>query len=160
MSDIYMKVPEMPGNVTTQGYEKWIALQSFDFAIRNHLPMQVGKVADRDSSYPAPTELAITKILDKSSNKFFEASCSHKVVGTVEIHVCTTGSKATPYMKYTLDNVMVGDYHHAVGANGKPTELVGLNYTKMTLSYIEQNAQGQAAAPFVSGYDLEAGKLS
>ena len=155
MSNIYMKAPNITGNVTTNPYQGWIALNSADFDVTRNIRMQVGNITDRENTIPSFSELEIAKQLDTASNGLFQSACNATNLAQVEIHVCSTGKEITPYAKYTLSNVIISHYSSTINKVGLPGETLKLNFTQLESSYIPRGATGQAQSPNTVGYNLE-----
>lgn len=152
---IYMKVQGITGDVSEKSHEKWIELDSFDLGVKRNVSTRVGRVADRDHGVPDFSEVSIIKRLDMASNNLFQAVCSGDSIGTVEVHICSTGKEFEPYVKYLLENVIVSRHHNYVASGAVPTESLTLNYTKIQKTYIGRDSQHQMQSPHSAGYDLE-----
>ena len=155
---IYMKIPGVQGNVTAKGHEKWIEVKSLDFRVSNDVQMQTGKTFNRFTSVPDFKLIDLTKLMDQSSHLLFEHSCSGKVISTVEIHCCSTGSTMTPYAKYVFSNVAVASYA-AITTGDQPVENIELGYTKVESTYQSRDASNKLSSPYTSGYDVEAAQM-
>jgi type VI secretion system secreted protein Hcp len=135
MANIYMKITGISGNASAQGYEGWIQIDSLQFNTSRHIQTQTGKVHDRINGWPEFAQVIITKQLDDATSALFNSACSAKVLPQVDIAVCTSGASPQTYVQYTLSNVLISDYGHAVNHNNKPIEALYLDYTKIEMSY-------------------------
>jgi len=155
-----MKMDGAEGNVTAKGYEKWIELSSLNFGVKRSINTKPGKVADRESTRPTVSEVTLTKEMDKSSPALFTEACVGKAKPKVEVHLCQTGENISPFMQYTLENVLVSNYsvNHSSDDNqrktGYPTETVTLNFDKIEMKYTPYDEQHKAQSPIPAGYDL------
>ena len=61
---IYMNWDGVPGDVTTQGYEKWIELTSFQWGVGRGIGSAMSGQASRESSIPSVSEIVVTKRMD------------------------------------------------------------------------------------------------
>jgi len=159
MSNIYMKISNISGNATAEGYQKAIILHSVNFNLERHMSTKVGEVSDRDSSRLNFSEVTITKSLDNSTNDFFQNMCNANSIDEIEIHVCTADSTPQAYAKYVLSNVMVAQHSHSVVADSKPIEKLRLNFTKVQITYTGRDNANKAGSPYTTGYDLEKAKV-
>jgi type VI secretion system secreted protein Hcp len=156
MANMYMKITGISGSASAQGYEGWIQIDSLQFNTSRHIQTQIGKVHDRINGWPEFAQVVITKQLDDATSALFNSACSAKVLPQVDIAVCTSGASPQTYVQYTLSNVLISDYSHAVNHNNKPIEALYLDYTKIEMSYFGTDQSGQAQAPLRTGYDLQA----
>lgn len=152
---IFMLADDISGNVTAQGYENWIQINSLHFKVESKTSMPVGKVMDRMRGAPVFSELMLSKRMDDSTNRLFQHACTKKAIEKVEIHICSTDSSLTPNAKYILRNVLVTGFDHAVNGAHVPSEIVSLHFTKIETTYIGRDSSNQTKAPQISGYDLE-----
>ncbi len=163
---IYMKVDGMQGNVTARGHENWIQLESLEFSAKRKLNTQPGRIADREGSRPAVSEFIITKRMDKTSPLIFNEAVVGTAKSQVLIDLNTTNNSLTPYMQYTLYNVIVSGYH-IINANEEtkpgaedhfkhhPLERITLNFDKIEMKYTPFDQNHKPQSPIPSGYDLK-----
>lgn len=157
---IYMKVDGIDGLVSAKGYEKWIELDSLNFGVQRNITTKPGNVSDRETSKPTIHEFTIGKVMDKTSPNLFSEACVGKAKSSVQIHVCQTGDTISPYMQYTLSNVLISNYQ--VSATNKadkaaPEESVTLNFDKIEMKYTPYDESHKASSPIPAGYDLSSG---
>ncbi len=161
---IYMKIDGIDGHVTAKGYEKWIELDSFQFGVNRSIATKPGNVSDRESTKPTISEIVVTKAMDKTSPNIFTEACVGKAKPKVEIHFCQTGENVSPYMQYTLSNVLVSNYQaqrlqdNNVTANATPVETINLNFDKIEMKYTPYDEKHAADSPVPAGYDLNTAK--
>lgn len=157
---IFMKIDGINGDVTAKGYEKWIDLSSIHFDVQRNINTKPGKVINRESTRPAINEFSITKHMDKSTPLLFTEACIGKAKPQVEIHICHTGDDISPYMQYTLNNVLISNYFveyedaQEQSANNHPQETITLNFDKIEMKFIPYDEQHNAQSPIPAGYDL------
>lgn len=157
---IYMKVDGVEGHVTAKGYEKWIELDSVNFNVNRTINTKPGNVSDRESTKPTLSEIAVTKVMDKTTPNLFSEACIGKSKPKVEIHVCQTGDKISPYMEYTLSNVLISNYQvqgQNKCENAAPLETINLNFDKIEMKYTPYDEKHNAGSPIPAGYDLSTG---
>lgn len=158
---IYMKINEIEGHVTAKGYEKWIELNHLNFHVKRNIATHPGKVADREFTKPNISEIQLSKYIDKTSPKLFEQTCVGKSIAKIEIHICQTGvDQISPYMQYTLSNVIVSHYMLTAQEHcetSPPQENFNLNFNKLEMKYIPYDEKHNPGSPIPSGYDLSLG---
>jgi len=157
---LYLQIPNVTGNVTTQGYQNWIQLSSITFAASRSITQTVGKVSNRNTSQPNIQQINISKPIDNASNALLENVLNGASLGTLQIHACSTDKQLTPYIKYELSDAMVTQYHEITGEDGLPQEQLTLSFTKLQRTYVPRNSAGQSQSPQIIGYNLETAELS
>ena len=70
------------------------------------------------------------------------------------------GKEQREYLKITMEDVLVSDYHTGGTPEGGTTDSISLNFTKITWSYNKQKADGSMEGWKNKGYDLKAQKAS
>lgn len=155
----YMKISGIDGDVTAKGHENWIHVDSLEFSTKRTLNTQPGRIADREGARPALSEITITKQMDKSSPLLFSESCVGKAKDEVKINLCTTGSEITPFMEYTLSNVIVSRYQIDSTSSGEasshPREHISLSYDKVEMKFTPFDENNKPQSPIPAGYDLK-----
>jgi len=159
---IYMQIPGINGDVSTKGYENWIELESFDFNVQRKLNTQPGRVSNREGSKPSVSEVSVRKRLDKASSLLFGEATVGTAKPTVKIHFITTSASPSPYLEYTLSNVIISGHHVShtcVTTKEKteeayPQEDVNLNFDKVEMKVIPFDKNHKAQSPIPAGYDL------
>jgi type VI secretion system secreted protein Hcp len=155
---IYMKIDGIDGNVTTKGYEKWIEVNELDWNVNRSIKSKPGVVADREATKPAISELRLKKQMDQTSPLIFTEACVGKAKPSVKIHLCQTGESISPYMEYTLNNVLFSNYSVKIDKDTEEShatlESISLNFDKVEMKYTPYSAAHEADSPVPAGYDL------
>jgi type VI secretion system secreted protein Hcp len=151
---IYMKFGAVDGQVTTDGYAKWIELHSFQLGVGRAVSSGAGG-AQRESSNPSISEITVTKNFDVASPKLYEDALAGSFDTKVEIKFSTTTkNKVDTYLSYELTNCGVSGYSLSSGGEN-PTESLSLNFTKIMVSPSPLNDKGSPVAGSKVTYDLE-----
>jgi type VI secretion system secreted protein Hcp len=156
---IYMKFAGIDGDVTTQGYEKWIELNSFQYGVSRNVSSGAGG-STRESSAPNISEIVVTKNFDKSSAKLYQDS----VAGTFDTKVVikmttTTKNKTETFLTFELTDCGVSSYSLSSGGE-LPMEILSLNFLKIMITPTPLDKSGQIKKGDVVSYDLLAMKAS
>ncbi len=168
---IYMQIQGIDGNVTAEGLEKFIELESFDFQVKRKMNTQPGAVSDREGSKPSLSEVTVTKRVDKTTPLLFGEATVGATKPQVVIKFVNTGASLQEYLVVTLSNVLVSGYEIAdsvptVGEDGsvpqksKPFEKITLNFDKIEVKYTPYDSQHKAGSPIPAGYDLKTAKAA
>jgi len=151
---IYMKIPAIEGDISAQGHEHWIQILNLEFSTKRSLSIEPGRIADREATRPAISEVLIYKKMDKASPLLFSEACVGKAKNEVKIDICQTGSSLMPYMQYTLGNVIISSYSVEAENDAYPKEKLHLSFDRIEMRYTPFDEQNQAQSPIPAGYDL------
>jgi type VI secretion system secreted protein Hcp len=147
------------GDVTTQGFEKWIELQSFQWGVGRGIGSAMSGQASRESSIPSVSEVVVTKTMDSSSPGLWTDSVAGQLNTTVKIAFTTTSKGATTqYLLYELTNTGLSGYSLSSGGD-MPSESLSLNFTKVVWTFTGTDAS-VSGDPVTQGYDLTLAKTT
>lgn len=151
---IYMKYGSINGPITTEGYSKWIELDSFQFGVGRHIASAQRTEESREASEPTLSEITVTKTMDVSSPKLFVEGVASDLKNKVEIKFTTTKVKTvTDFLSYELSDVGLSNYSVSAGSEGIPVEALTLNFTKVQMKFTSMGP-GVSGSPETVGYDL------
>lgn len=168
---IYMQIQGIDGNVTAQGLEKYIELESFDFQVKRKMNTQPGATSDREGSKPSLSEITVTKRVDKTTPLLFSEATVGATKPQAVIKFVNTGSSLQEYLVVTLSNVLVSGYELSDNVPGinedgttpqkaKPFETITLNFDKIEVKYTPYDEKNKAGSPIPAGYDLKTAKAT
>ena len=154
---IYMKIDGINGEVTAKGHEKWIDVTSMQWGVGRSIASAIGSSMNREASKPSISEVNVTKPMDQSSPYLF----TEAVVGKgkkVQIHLCTAGKSLTAYMEYELEDCMISGYSVSGSGDDRPHESLSLSFTKLTMTFIEQDKDGNPTNRIPAVYNMVTGE--
>lgn len=150
---IYMKFGGIDGAVTTQGYEKWIELNSFQYGVGRAVSSGSGGNT-RESSAPNISEIVVTKQHDIASAKLYQDSVAGTFDTKVEIKMnTTTKNKTETFLTFELTDCGVSSYSLSSGGDN-PMESLSLNFLKIMVTPTPLDKSGQIKKGDVVSYDL------
>jgi type VI secretion system secreted protein Hcp len=156
---IYMNWDGVPGDVTTQGFEKWIELTSFQWGVGRGIGSAMSGQASRESSIPSVSEIVVTKRMDGSSPGLWTDSVAGQLNTTVKVAFTTTSQGATTqFLSYELTNTGLSGYSLSSGGD-MPTESLSLNFTKVVWSFTGTDPS-VSGTPVTQGYDMTLAKTT
>ena len=148
-----MKFGGIEGDVTTQGYEKWIELNSFQYGVGRSVSSGGGG-RTRESSAPNVSEIVVTKHFDKASAKLYQDSVAGTFDTKVEIKMnTTTKNKTETFLTFELTDCGVSSYSLSSGGEN-PMESLSLNFLKVMVTPTPLDKSGQIKKGDVVSYDL------
>ena len=149
---------EIKGEAKIAGHEGWIDVESFQLGVGRSIT-QSGSSAARDTSNPNFSEATLTRQTDRASTDLFIQAACGQSLGKAEVHfIQTAGADKPPqvYLVYELMDVLVSSYSLSSGGE-KPSESVGLNFTKIQTQYNAFDG-AKVATGTKKGYDLALNK--
>ncbi|TQV85891.1 type VI secretion system tube protein Hcp [Aliikangiella coralliicola] len=156
---IYVEYDGMKGNVTAEGYENHLQVESCSFGVQRNLTMEPGKMANREVGKPHITEVCLTRVSDNSATALFKESVSGSSGKKVTIKFVRTGTdKVEEFMQYALSDCLVSGYEVSCQGDGDPHETITLSFSKCEINYTDYDNSNKSGSPQRSGYDLKAAK--
>lgn len=158
---MYLHIQNIPGNVSTQGHEEWIELESLSFNVNRKLSTTPGNTANREGSRPNVGEITLSKRVDKTSPALFSQVTTGGALAQVMIDITRTDDSLTPHTQFTLSNVMLSSYSikslpadvHAHPSD-YPLETLALNFTHIEMKVTPSGPDNKPMSPVTSSYDL------
>jgi len=152
--DYFLKIDGIDGESKDDKHKNEIDIQSWSFGASQSGSMAMGGGGAGKVSFQ---EFSITKSMDKSSPKLFEALATGKHLK--EVKLVLRGSSSVEYLTITLTDVMISSYSTGSSSgDDRPTESVSLNFAQIKMNYVEQDTSGRAGAATEFGWDLKANK--
>jgi len=108
---IYMSYGSVKGSVTTEGFDKWIELNSFQWGVGRAIGTAARGSTTREHSEPSLSEITVTKVMDTSSPKLFLDAVGGKLDNKVQIKFTTTAKgKVETFLTFELENTGISGY--------------------------------------------------
>jgi type VI secretion system secreted protein Hcp len=158
---IYMKYGALEGEVTAEGYDKWVELESLQWGVgRGISAPSAGGASKREASAPSISEVTVSKTFDAFSPLALKESVGGKG-SEVKIHITRTDAsgKHVAFQKYVLTDVMMSGYSISSGGD-RPSESISLNFTKFDSEYLKVDSKFKATTTGHVIYDFALAKSS
>jgi type VI secretion system secreted protein Hcp len=127
---------QIKGTCTEPSHKDSITIESYTFGASRYVQVNDG---ERETGVAKVSELVLTKLADISSPELFLQSCNGKSLGTATLSVLQTGGsteKAQEYLTIILSDALITGYL-IEGHDGRPTERIHVNFTKIQYKYTE-----------------------
>nr|WP_245214319.1 type VI secretion system tube protein Hcp [Pararoseomonas indoligenes] len=148
-----MKFGNVNGQVTTEGFVKWIELNSMQVGVGRGVSTGGGGQT-REASAPSISEVVVTKPFDAASSGLFEDAVAGSFDTKVQIKfTTTTKNKVDTFLTYDLTDCGVSGYSTTSGGD-LPQESISLNFTKIMISPSLLDIKGTPQAGSKVTYDL------
>jgi len=159
--DTFLKItsPDVNGESTRGGFEKWIEIYSFSWGASNPTTVSPGATG-LSAGRVSISSFNVMKKTEMSSPTLFAACCMGVHYGKVEVKLNKAAgdkTKALDFLTYTFEDVMVESvqWSGSAGGDDTPTESVSLAFAKVSILYESQStAKGSKAENNSATWDL------
>lgn len=131
--DAFLKLDGIDGESKDSEHKDWIEVLSFSWG----LGQATTSISPLSSGRATIQPITITKPVDKSSPKLFEACATGKHIPKLTLELTrTTGQAKQKYLKFVLSDVIVTSVQiPGTTANEAPLEQVTFNFAKIEWAY-------------------------
>ena len=154
MSDYYLKLDGIEGEVVAKGHEKEVQVLSWSLGASNPTSlvsggMSTGKVHFQDFRF--------TKSIDKATPMLFLACANGKHIPNLVLMVTKSNSVglSSTYMKYSFKDVMCTSFQNSADPL---IEEVSFTYQKIWMENTLISTTGEVVSPVTAGWDLKMNK--
>lgn len=153
----FLQIDGIKGESTDRSHKDWIDINSFSWGISN--PGSVASGGGGGSSGKTVfSPFSWTQDLDMSVPSLFVGAASGTHYKNATLDVQHTGGKSTDvFFQMTFDDVLLTKLN-INGTGGLPGVAAALDYSKITMTYRPQNANGSLGTPVIGGWDLKNNK--
>jgi type VI secretion system secreted protein Hcp len=149
---IYMQFgTAIKGDVTSKGHENWINVSSFSWGLGRAITTSQGSAENRTASGASVSEVVVSKNLDPASGDLIQDMLKGSLKTDVQIDF-TEVKDNNVYLSYKFTNTGISGVSCSSGGE-RPTESVSLNFTKVAITNVKKDAQGNDSKSTVT-YDL------
>ena len=154
--DLYLKIDTIEGETETVGFEKQMQIESESFGCSNSgsstsgTGLGTGKVSMQDFHFVLRH--------GKASAALMLACCKGNHIPQAILSLRKTGGDGTPYVysKITFGDLIVSSFNTGSSAQGgEKMDSIAFNFTKITMEYSQQKADGSVALTNTISYDLK-----
>lgn len=131
---IYMKFGSIQGDATQQGFEGYINVSSFDWALhRDFAKDQVGRSFNREASQAQMGRCTVTKDVDHASGEILKAAATAFKGESVEIVFLRTGNPGEAYLTFKLTDALVSKLGVSGDGADRPSETIEIDFTELEI---------------------------
>jgi type VI secretion system secreted protein Hcp len=169
----YIKIDGIPGESLDDKHKDWIEVLEVGHEIIQPVSSTKSSAGGASTGRTQHGDFIIKKQVDKASAKLNEAVSNGKHLKDATLHMTRAGGSQVVFYEIKLEQLMISKVqlqHHSNGTSGAsnsstepefPTEVVHLNYGKVTWTYTQQKrTDGSGGGNVTSSYDGTAGKTS
>ena len=149
----FLQIDDIKGEATERSHKDWITINSFSWGINNSGSVGAGGGASSGKAILSP--FSWTQFLDMSVPPMFVgvASGKHYSKATLDVQNIAAGT-AGVYFQMVFEDVLLTSLNIS-GAGDIPGVFGALEYSKVTMTYRQQKADGSFNTPIIGGWDLK-----
>lgn len=153
-SDAYLKLEGIKGESIQPNHTGEIEVQAFQFGANNMADVVTGTGAGTGSANLSG--LSVMKKFDAASAELFQSCCQGKHFDKATLSVYkAAGDKALKYITFDMENVFVDNINWSGSdGGGIPMENLGIVFSKILVTYVEQKPDGSAGGNHTGSWDL------
>jgi type VI secretion system secreted protein Hcp len=161
MFDAFVKVEGIPGESTDSRHTDWIEILSFNHGVVQPASTTASSSGGASSERATFSSINITKLVDKSSPKLYEASFTGKHISKVTMSFCRSGGDKEKYLEIVMEQVLITSFTQGGGTGSAdfPTESLSFVPGKIKMTYTQQKRDGKPGGNVAAGWDLTANKI-
>jgi len=153
--DMFLNLDGVKGESKDKAHTQEIDILSWSWGMSNSGSAHVGGGAG--SGKVSVQDLSLTKYLDSSSAPLMLSCCNGEHFGSAVLTVRKAGEKPLEYLTIKLQEVVITSVTTgASGGDDRLTENVTLNFAKVKVEYLPQEAKGGKGNMIPFGWDIAA----
>lgn len=143
--DMFLQVDGVDGDVTAQGYEKWIDIESFSWGVSN--PTTIGSATGGAGAGKAvPGDFTVVKPFDRASPVFFKNCSAGAHYNTVVLAIRKAGgsggASGAEFLRFTFGTVFTTKIDWSGPGDEGPEEEITFVYGSLAVHYVLQDDSG------------------
>lgn len=153
-SNIYLKLGDIKGESTVDGYAEQIEILNFSYSCFQ--PVSESRSGTMHTAGRANHgTFNFSKYTDVSTADICAAMWAGKTIGEVVMTAVTNnGDAVIPYMTITLSSVVISNFSLHASGNSVAGEEISLSFSKIKIAYHKQGQDGADGGEKVAEWDL------
>jgi type VI secretion system secreted protein Hcp len=152
--DAFMKIDGIPGESQDDKHKDWIEILSYQLGSSQPVSSTASSAGGAGTGRVNIAPVTISKLVDKSSPKLWDACNTGKHISKVIIEAHRSGGDKQKYLEITMEQVLVANYTQG-GGDDFPLEIVSFAPGKISMTYVHQKREDGISSGNVSaGWDL------
>ena len=156
--DMFLKIGDIKGESADHKYKEWIPVENWSWG--ESQPGSAGRGGGSGVGKVNMQDFNFSKFMDKATPKLVLACANGEHIPTVEFVARKAGGKdQAEYFKMKLSDVLISSYQTGgAGGSDLPVEQVSLNFSKIEMDYLQQDAKGKSASAGKMNWDVRQNK--
>jgi len=151
--------PTIEGSSTESTHVNWIPINSWSFSAARPVVSGGGAEESRHRGEAEVGELAISKVIDKSSVYILQSLLKGDALDNIQIDMTTVEAEKTVFVYYTIKGTVVRITNYSTSGAGDEgsvaTESFNLNSTSLTWTYNYKDPTTKEATPSTVAFNLD-----
>jgi type VI secretion system secreted protein Hcp len=160
----FVNFGDIKGESTDKDHKDWVTILAFNHGVSQPASVTHKSAGGRSAEEADHMPFSITKLLDASTPKLYEACCKGTHIKEVDVELWRAGGdKPVKYMEFKLKEVLIS----GVLANGDPTgpaqfptETIHMTYGAIEWTYTKQKPDGTAAGNVAAKWSVAQGAVA
>ena len=154
--DYFLKIDGIEGESTDAKHVGWIDVDSWSWG--ESQPAQPAHGGGGATGKVQFQEFTYTSRVSKASPKLFLACASGTHIKEARLVGRKAGKDQQEFLTWTFSDVLVAGYHTGGTEQTLPADSVSLNFSKVSVSYKAQKADGSLDTAVTAGWDAKTNK--
>jgi type VI secretion system secreted protein Hcp len=160
--DVYLQIDGIKGESQDSAHQGWIELSSAQWGVTQPRSATVSTGGGHTAERCEHQALSLSKLADLASPILMQHCSMGKTVPKAKLEFMRADGDGKPvrYYQVELENVMIASMTQMVSQGSILHDNIGLRFSKVKWSYMQQKIGGGAGGSTVGGWDLAANKVA
>jgi type VI secretion system secreted protein Hcp len=154
--DYFLKIDGIEGESTDAKHANWIDVDSWSWG--ENQPLQPATGSGAGAGKVHFRDFAFTTHVSKASPKLFLACASGQHIKQAQLVGRKAGKDQQEFLTWTFSDVLVSQYETGGTEQTLPFDSVSLNFSKISVAYKAQKADGSLDTAVTAGWDAKTNK--
>jgi type VI secretion system secreted protein Hcp len=160
--DVYLQIEGIKGESQDSAHQGWIELSSAQWGVTQPRSATVSTGGGHTAERCEHQALSASKLADLASPILMQHCSMGKTIPKAKLEFMRADGDGKPvrYYQVELENVMIASMMQMVSQGSILHDSIGLRFSKIKWSYMQQKIGGGAGGSTVGGWDLAANKVA
>ena len=156
MADYFLKIDGIEGESTDAKHAGWLDVDSWSWG--ENQPLQPATGSGAGAGKVHFQDFQFTSRVSKASPKLFLACASGQHLKEARLVGRKAGKDLQEFLTWTFSDVLVSSYQTGGTEQALPMDSVSLNFSKVSVAYKAQKADGSLDTAVTAGWDIKTNK--
>jgi type VI secretion system secreted protein Hcp len=159
-ADAYLQIDGIKGESADSAHQGWIELISTSWGVTQPTVDSMSTAGGHTSGHCEHRTLSLSKLADIASPILMQHCSMGKTIPKAKLEFMRADGDGKPvkYYQVDLENVLVSHMDQVMNGGGLLHDEIGLCFSKVKWSYVQQKIGGGAGGSTAGGWDLSARK--
>jgi type VI secretion system secreted protein Hcp len=160
--DVYLQIDGIKGESQDSAHQGWIELSSAQWGVTQPRSATVSTSGGHTAERCEHQALSLSKLADLASPILMQHCSMGKTIPKAKLEFMRADGDGKPvrYYQVELENVMIASMIQMVSQGSILHDSIGVRFSKIKWSYMQQKIGGGAGGSTVGGWDLAANKVA